>query len=136
PMEFTDPVANMGPDGDQYRATDGSQKDSSDAGQPIYTFTPHRSPLGLSFDSEGVLASPYKGGAFVLSWGAAAGTLTDMGQDLLYLQLTKTGDSYKAQVTQIAKGFDHPIDSVLIKNKLYVLDYGGKGTLWEVTLPM
>lgn len=135
PTTFTDPVINLGPDGDQYRGDDGRQHDASDEGKPLSTFTPHRSPLGLAFDKENALADPFKGDAFILSWGAAGGTLTDKGQDLLALKLTKSGDNYQARVTQIARGFDRPIDSVLIKNKLYVLDYAGQGTIWELTFP-
>jgi hypothetical protein len=68
-----------------------------------------------------------------LSWGAAGGTLTDKGQDLLYLQLTKRGDNYEAVTTQIAREFENPIDAVLVENRLYVLDFGADGTLWEIT---
>jgi glucose/arabinose dehydrogenase len=137
PMAFTDPVESFGPDADEYRGEDGSQRDASDEGQSLYTFTPHRSPLGLVFDTEGALADEFKGDGFVLSWGALVGDLTDRGEDLLDLKLTKTGDTYQAQVTQLVRDFDHPVDTVLIKNKLYVLDYGseGAGSIWEVTLP-
>jgi len=112
-------------------------RDSSDEGQPIYTFTPHRSPLGLVFDTEGALSDEFKGDGFILSWGALVGDLTDRGEDLLHLELTKTGDTYQAKVTQLVRDFDHPVDTVLIKDKLYVLDYGSEGTgsIWEVTLP-
>jgi hypothetical protein len=71
-------------------------------------------------------------GAFLLSWGAAGGTLTDRGQDLLYLRLSKRGDNYETTATQIAREFKNPIDSVLIDNRLYVLDFG-TGTIWELT---
>lgn len=135
PPEFAMPVANLGPDGDQFRSQDGAPQEAGDMGQPLYTFTPHRSPLGLVFDSAAVLAGELRGGAFVLSWGAVGGTLSDRGDDLLHLKLTKAGDEYQAQVTQIVSGFKDPIDSVLIGNKLYVLDFGGDGAIWEVTLP-
>src|SRR5258706_162036 len=72
-------------------------------------------------------------GAFILSWGAAGGTLSYKGQDLLYLQLTKKGDNYEAITTEIARGFKNPIDAVLIENRLYVLEYGGNGAIWELT---
>ena len=134
PTAFTDPVKSAGPDADQYRDLEGNLQDASEQGQPIYTFTPHRSPLGLSFDVEGALDT-FEGDAFVLSWGAAGGTLTDRGEDLLHLDLTKSGDAYEATVTQIARNFANPIDSVLIDNKLYVLEYGGEGGIWEVILP-
>jgi hypothetical protein len=71
-------------------------------------------------------------GAFILSWGAAGGTLTDKGQDLLYLELTKRGDNYETTATQIARQFKNPIDAVLIENRLYILEFGS-GTIWELT---
>ncbi len=137
PMAFTNPVESMGPDGDQIRGADGSVQDASDSKQPTYTFTPHRSPLGLVWDQAGVLTDDLKGDAFILSWGFGAENLklTDGGQDLLALKLTKKGDNYSAQVTQLIRNFKNPIDAVLVDHKLYVLDYGGSGTLWEVTLP-
>ena len=136
PMAFTDPVANLGPDADKFRDPEGTEQDASDSGRPIYTFTPHRAPLGLSFDTAGALAT-FKNDGFVLSWGwgIERPTLSDTGQDLLHLDLAKQDDRYEARVTQIARGFDHPIDSVLIGNALYVLEYGGKGAIWEITLP-
>jgi glucose/arabinose dehydrogenase len=135
PMAFTDPVINRGPDADQYRDLEGRQQDASDQGQTLATFTPHRSPLGLSFDVDGALGGDWKGDGFVLSWGAAGGSLSDHGEDLLHLDLVKADDGYQATVTQIVRGFERPIDSVLIGKTLYVLEYGGKGGIWEVTLP-
>jgi hypothetical protein len=35
--------------------------------------------------------------------------------------------------TQIARGFQNPIDAALIENRLYVLDFGGNGAIWELT---
>lgn len=134
PMAFTDPIANLGSDADQYIKLDGSLQDTSNSRRPIYTFTPHRSPLGLTFDSQGVLPKKYKGDAFILSWGAAEGNkkLTDSGQDLLHLKLTKVGDTYQLKATAIARSFNHPIDSAILNQKLYVLDYGGAGSIWEI----
>jgi len=71
--------------------------------------------------------------AFILSWGSAGGSLTDRGQDLLHLQLTKRSDNYETITTQIARDFKNPIDAVLIENRLYVLDFGPGGTIWELT---
>ena len=134
-VTFTDPIANLGPDADVYRGTDGNGYDSSNLGQPIFSVTPHRSELGLVFDTAGALGGDLKGDGLMLSWGAAAGNLGDQGRDLLHLKLTKTGDTYQANMTQLAVGFDHPIDAALVGKTLYVLDWGGKGTIWEVTLP-
>jgi glucose/arabinose dehydrogenase len=138
PGSFTLPVANLGPDAAYYRADDGTQQNAAAAGQSLYTFTPHRSPLGLVFVPSASMPANFQSnentfGAFLLSWGAAGGTLTDKGQDLLYLQLTKRGDNYEAVTTQIAREFENPIDAVLVENRLYVLDFGADGTLWEIT---
>jgi glucose/arabinose dehydrogenase len=138
PGPFTDPVVNLGPDGAQYRALDGSQQDAAAQGQSLTTFTPHRSPLGLVFTTDPKLPVDLRGddntlSAFVLSWGAAGGTLTDRGQDLLHLQLTRQGDNYRAITRQIARGFRNPIDAVMSDNHLYVLEFGDQGAIWELT---
>jgi glucose/arabinose dehydrogenase len=134
-VTFTDPIANVGPNADAFRDADGKGADASDLGKPIASFTAHRSELGLVFDTAGALGGDLKGDALIVSWGAAAGNLPDQGRDLLHLKLTKNGDTYQAAMTQLVVGFDHPIDAALVGKKLYVLDWGGKGTIWEVSLP-
>lgn len=138
PGPFTDPVANAGPAAAQYRADDGSQRDAAAEQRPLRTFTPHRSPLGLVFASDAKMPADMRGqgdtlSALLLSWGAAGGTLSDRGQDLLHLALTKRGDHYEATTTQIAREFKQPIDAVLVENRLYVLEYGDGGAIWELT---
>ncbi len=138
PGAFTDPVVNIGPDAAKYRGDDGEEYDAYAEKKSLSTFTPHRAPLGLVFAMGNALPQEWRGdknilSAFVLSWGAAGGTLSDKGQDLLHMQLTKTGDNYESVTTQIARGFQNPIDAVLIKNKLYVLNFGADGILWELT---
>jgi glucose/arabinose dehydrogenase len=137
PGGFTEPVKNLGPAAGQYRAADGAQKTIA-AGEALYTFTPHRSPLGLVFATSEKMpadlrSTPTTFSAFLLSWGAAGGTLTDRGQDLLHLALTKRGDNYEAVTTQIARDFKNPIDAVLIDNRLYVLEFGPGSAIWEIT---
>jgi glucose/arabinose dehydrogenase len=134
-VTFTDPIVNLGPDADVFRDADGSAYDASDLKKPLYGVTPHRSELGLVFDTAGALGGDLKGDGLILSWGAAAGKLPDPGRDLLHLKLTKKGDTYEANMTQLVVGFDQPIDAALVGKKLYVLDWGGKGTIWELTLP-
>lgn len=135
PAAFTDPIINFGPDADQFQDADGRVQDASALGQSLAGLTAHRSPLGLTFDVTNTLAGDFKGAGFLLSWGAAGGPQTDRGQDLLLLQLKKAGDNYQMSATQIAAGFQNPMDSALIGDKLYVLDYGGKGAIWEIGLP-
>jgi glucose/arabinose dehydrogenase len=138
PTEFTDPVLNLGPDAAQYRGDDGQSYDAAVEGKPLYTFTPHRSPLGLVFSTDSNMPADLRGdgevlSAFVLSWGSAGGTLSDSGQDLLHMSLTKREDNYESVTTQIAVDFKNPIDAVMIENRLYVLEYGADGTIWELT---
>ena len=138
PTDFTEPVLNLGPDAAQYRGEDGEQYNAAAEGEPLYTFTPHRSPLGLVFITDGNMPEDLRGNddvlsAFVLSWGSAGGTLSDSGQDLLHLALTKLGDNYEAVTRQIAVEFKNPIDAVMIENRLYVLEYGADSAIWELT---
>ncbi len=135
PTAFTDPILNFGPDADQFQDANGQIRDASDLGQPLAGLTMHRSPLGLTFDVAGRLGGDFKGAGFLLSWGAAGGPHTDRGQDLLLIRLRKVGDDYHMNATQIVTGFQNPMDSALIGNKLYVLDYSGKGAIWEIGLP-
>lgn len=138
PAAFTDPVANRGPAATVYRKADGSEGDAAAEGQQLHTFTPHRSPLGLLFiDGEAMPANLRGRGAnlsaFVLSWGSAGGDLSDVGKDLLHLDLTPAGDTYTATTTQIARDFKRPIDAVLDGNKLYILEFDAGGAIWELS---
>jgi glucose/arabinose dehydrogenase len=137
PMEFTMPVVNLGPDAAYYRALDGSERNAAELGEKLYTFTPHISPLGLVFANdtlpEDLQNTDETYSAFLVSWGAAGGTLTDKGQTLLHLSLTKTADNYEMVTTEIASGFVNPVDAVLVENKLYVLEWGSEGAIWELT---
>jgi len=138
PSAFTDTVVNLGLAAMKYRGDDGKEHDTFAEGKTLSTFTPHRAPLGLVFASDLKLPVQWRSegdnlSAFILSWGAAGGTLSDKGQDLLHMQLTKKGENYESITTQIARGFQNPIDAVLIENHLYILEYGGKGAIWELT---
>jgi hypothetical protein len=138
PQEFTNPVANSGPDAAIYRTEDGEEQNAAAEGEALYTFTPHRSPLGLLFAEGGAMPAELQGGAdspsaFVLSWGAAGGDLSDKGQDLLHVALSKGDDGYSAVTTQLARDFKHPIDALLIDNRLYVLEFDGQSMIWELT---
>ena len=138
PQEFTSPVANSGPDAAIYRSENGAEQNAAANGEPLHTFTPHRSPLGLLFAEGEAMPADLRGdgdspSAFVLSWGAAGGDLSDKGQDLLHVALSKGDDGYSAVTTQIARDFKHPIDALLIDNRLYVLEFDGQSTIWELT---
>ena len=135
PSLFTDPVLNLGPDADLSRSPlTGEMVDGSDAGAPVATFGPHRSPLGLLFDTSGVLPAPFTHDGFVLSWNPgseAGGTAFGESQDLLHLELGPAGEEVQAHVTRVARGFKLPVDAALIGEAVYVLEYGGG--IWQLT---
>jgi hypothetical protein len=142
PANLTDPVINIGPDADSYRdPTNGQIKDASVEGKTIRTFTAHRSPLGLVFDTEGVMVDEFRYHGFVLSWTAgdpngssAYGPFNDASQDLLDLELTKLGGTnYETRARRIVGGFSNPIDAEIIGNRIYVIEY--RSGIWEVTVP-
>lgn len=138
PAEFTEPIANVGPDAAIYRSLEGDEVNAAEEGEILYTFTPHRSPLGLVFVDNDDMPTAWQStndslSAFVLSWGAAGGTLSDRGMDILHLNLSKTEDNYETVTHQIATNFRNPIDAVLVENKLYVLEWGSEGAIWELT---
>ncbi|MHB8524000.1 MAG: PQQ-dependent sugar dehydrogenase [Limisphaerales bacterium] len=144
PTNFAQPVINLGPDADEYRdLADGQIKRASSLGHTLSTFTAHRTPLGLVFDTVGAMAPPFQFHGFMLSWnpGDPTGTNTpgpfyDASQDLVDLDLTKLGaTNYQARVTRIAGGFANPVDAEIIGHRIYVIEYGGDQGIWEVTFP-
>ena len=146
-VTFTDPIPNYGPDADHYRDCDtGEVFSASDEGTSIGSFTSHRSPLGLVFDSDSLLTGNFRGSAFLLSWNTAEDIMLQRldghGEDLLMLDLDKSSGDYRMNAYRIAEGFVHPIDAGLYRNKLYVVEYGrqyGRDPrplgIFEVTLP-
>ncbi len=143
-ITFTDPVLSYGPDADRFRDTaTGEVKDASDLGTVIPTFTPHRSPDGIVFDRDSVLAGDLKGGAFVISYenGSLVAALGDTSHDLLHVDLTKVGDTaYTARVTRLVSGFNSLLGIELVGNRLFIAETGLNANnptpkLWEVTLP-
>jgi hypothetical protein len=141
PMEFTDPVINLGPDADLFRdPADGQIKDASQHGIPLAGLTPHRSPLGLVFDVDRMLSDEFRGDGFLFSIGsqiAANLAFPDSDEDLLHLDLEKRGDQYQMRVRRIADGFSEgPIDAELIGNRIFMVEWAGNHTLWEIALPM
>ena len=144
PANLLAPIPNFGPDADSFRnASTGSIQDASSLSLSVSTFTAHRSPLGLVFVNDPSVGLAYRGHAFVLSFtpGNASGDtqpgpFDDLGQDLLDLNLDKTGGNYTAHATRVVGGFSNPIDSEVIGNRLYVIEYGADQGVYEVTLPL
>jgi glucose/arabinose dehydrogenase len=143
PVTFVEPVENTGPDADSYRDPGtGALLKASQTGRTLSTFTAHRSPLGLVFDTRNALPGRYRGGAFILGWTAGdatgssgTGPFRDASQDLLFLELQRSGETYRVRSTSLVCGFRNPIDAEIRGGRLYVLEYGDNGSVFEITLP-
>jgi|AntRauTorckE6833_2_1112554.scaffolds.fasta_scaffold16954_2 glucose/arabinose dehydrogenase len=129
-VSFVEPILNYGPDAVNYKdAETGEVFSASEQDTAISSFTGHRSSLGLIFDTDSVLTDSYKGDGFVLAFtGGNDGSfllqhMDDAGEDLLHLELTKDGDTYTMQSTIIAHSFLNPIDSEIVKDKIYVMEF-------------
>ena len=153
-MQFTEPIVNIGPDADRVRDINGGIFDASDNSTGISTFTCHRSPLGLVFDSNGVLDGDLHEDSFMLSftpggdstgfspiapWGIPV-VPVDPSEDLLHLDLTydAIADNYTLTAERIVEGFYLPVDAELVESTLYVIEYwtDAQRSLWKVNLPV
>jgi hypothetical protein len=148
---FTEPIRNYGTSADFYRdSINGKVKKASSSGTYITTFTAHRSPLGLVFDRDSVLDSPFRGDAFVLSfmpggdstgytplspWGSPC-PFVDTSRELLQIKLGYSAaiDNYTMTTSQIATGFYLPVDAQLVNNVMYVIETNGD--IWRLTFPL
>jgi hypothetical protein len=143
-QKFTAPVLNLGPDANEYRdRKTGKVMDADTTGVRVGTFTPHRSPLGLFFDTEGVLIDSLNKDGFVLSWtfgkrSSLMRPFSSLGADMMHLDLRydAKSDNYLVRTTRIVEGFDGPTDAILIGNDVYVIENGTEDVhIWKVTLP-
>ena len=132
-ITFTDPVLNVGPDADRYRALDRTVRDASDDGVSVGTFTPHRSPLGLTFDTAGELPSPFTRSGFVLSWTGDDSPLLapfgDPSEDLVQLSFL---DPETVSARRVVGGFTNPIDMIQQGRTLLVTEFSEEARLWAV----
>ena len=103
------------------------------------TFTPHRSPLGLIFDTDNPLAD-FTGDAFTLSYSAGGGVrggylfTEDSGEDMLHirLQYDPATDNFTARTTKVADRFIYPTDAERVGNVIYVIEEG-RQAIWKLT---
>ncbi len=135
PAAMRDPILNTGPAAVNYRSDDGQAHDAAQEGTTLASFTPHRSPLGLVFAGEQFPASWQQKSTlngFILSWGAAGGSLPDRGQDMLALSLQKSGDNYTMSARQVVRDLHNPIDATIVGDTIYVLEFGQNVSIWEL----
>ena len=137
-------VQNLGPDANIYRDRQtGRIMDADTTGVTLGTFTAHRSPLGLFFDRDSLLAGDLRGDGFVLSWTRGKDfplmqPFSSYGEDLMHLELTYAPqlDNYQLRCVRIVEGFQGPTDAVMVGNEVYVIEYAGStADIWKVVLP-
>ncbi len=147
---FTEPIANYGAAADYYKEEGTGQiKKASESGQPVRTFTAHRSPLGLVIDKDKQLGDAYTGNGFVLSfmpggdstgytplspWGSAC-PFVDPSRELVMLRFSfdSTNQTYGIYTTNVASGFYLPVDAVQVGSAIYVIE--NNGGLWKINFP-
>lgn len=150
-VSFELPVKNIGPDADKFRDTlTGAVMDASDLGITISTFTAHRSPLGLMFDTDSVFGNGLTGHGFMLSYtmgGDSAGNtplgwmgpMADPSEDLIDLNLVKdtAADNYIVSATRIVGGFSSPVDAEKVDTVIYVIENSWSATphIWQINIP-
>jgi hypothetical protein len=147
---FTEPIANYGAAADYYKEEGTGQiKKASESGQPVRTFTAHRSPLGLVIDKDKQLGDSYTGNGFVLSfmpggdssgftplspWGSAC-PFVDPSRELVMLRFSfdSTNQTYGIYTTNVASGFYLPVDAVQVGSAIYIIE--NNGGLWKINFP-
>ncbi len=111
-LEFTLPIANLGPDGGY-------------DGKPMYTFDPHSGPGGIVFLGEDF--PPAWRGSFILNrFGNFIRTPKDnVGFDILQVKLERNAKgTYEAHVHTVLKPLGRPIDVHHSgQGKLYICEY-------------
>ncbi len=136
-LTFREPVRNYGPDADIYRdSITGFPMDANLNFTYMSGITPHRSPLGLVFDTDSSLYGIYKKKGFMLSYtegsldsasfvpGSGLGPFLDLSEDLLMLDLTYVNglDQYVMNCRKLVEGLQSPIDALLVGNDLYMME--------------
>lgn len=144
------PCLNNGPDAAFMRdSTSGLTYNASAIGQGIYSFTPHRSPLGLVFDTDSILGGIYNGNGFVLSYTRGDSLLSgfskllspfnDASEDLLLLTMKKDtiNHNYSFTSKRLVSRFQSPIDAVQLDTSIFVIEIGGSNSssLWRIDFP-
>lgn len=144
------PCKNYGPDAAYMRdSITGATYNAALVGQPIYSLTPHRSPLGITFDNDSVLGGNLRGNGYVLSYTRGNSLLNDSSpvltpfndnsEDLMMLEMQKDtiADNYSFHAYKIVEGFSNPIDAVLRDTNMYVIEigYNGYQSIWIIHFP-
>ena len=124
-LEFTEPIANLGPDG-------------GFNGEPIYTFDPHSSPGGIAWLGDD-FPEGWRGTFLLTRLGNFLKTPRDnVGYDVLHARLQKNArGQYEAKISTVLAPLGRPIDLHLSgKGTVYVCEYSrGTNSAASYSLP-
>ncbi len=115
-LEFTPPIANLGPDG-------------GFNGEPMYSFDPHSSPGGIVWLG-GDFPDGWRGTLLLTRFGNFLKTPKDnVGYDVLQARLQKNAKGiYEANIATVLAALGRPIDLHLSgQGKIYICEYS-RGT--------
>ena len=146
-LVITSGIKNFGPDANEHRdRKTGKVMTGDNIQEPVTTFTPHSSPVGLIFDVANSLPTGFTGDGFLLRYMSTTmplsllGLFTEEGSDLLHLKLLydRNSDNYHLNATALISGFNQKNSSRLClgvkaesmktksfhktKNKLFAID--------------
>jgi mono/diheme cytochrome c family protein len=108
-LEFTPPIANLGPDGGYH-------------GKALYTFDPHSSPAGIVYLGKD-FPEAYRETFLITRFGNLIKTPKDVGYDLLQVRL-KDQKAQAATITTLLAPLGRPLDvHPAGKGKIYILEY-------------
>ena len=121
-LEFTLPIANLGPDGGFH-------------GEPLYTFDPHSSPGGIVFLGDD-FPEGWRGTFLLTRFGNFLGQ-DSVGFDLLHAILEKDAQGkYQAHIKTVLAPLGRPIDVHLLSSgRVYVCEYS-RATKRDVSFAM
>ena len=98
-LEFTPPVANLGPAG-------GGTETA-----PLYTFDPHSSPGGMIWCGDD-FPEPLGGGFLITRFGNLLGIPTDVGFDVLSCKVERKGEGWQCRTTTVLSPLGRPVDAL------------------------
>lgn len=97
---------------------------------PLALFGDHNSTNGLTVYTGNRFPKRYRGGLFVAMWGSSFDD--QVGRAVGFVELTKQGAGYKANVTEFASGFNRPLDVIAGPDgDLWVADFVA-GTIYRI----
>jgi hypothetical protein len=115
---------------------DGRGNECQDTEPPIAELEPHASANGLTVYTGDQFGPEYKHNIFIAYYGAGNPGRRPYGRKVARVELTRSGSTYQARVTDFAVGFERPLTVLTAANGgLIVADFGpigGTGAVYRI----